>query len=58
MKEIEGLWALNTKKGTTIRNDDIGELPGVTCVPIDERQRAIAKHLLGVVIVEKIIMEK
>jgi len=56
MKQIEGLWAVNTRKGTTINNADIGKLPGCTAVPIDERQRAIAKHLIGVVIIEQIIV--
>lgn len=57
MKEIEGLWAVNTKKGTTIRNPDIGELPGCVAVPIDKRQALIAKHLIGVKILDRVILE-
>jgi len=57
MKEIEGLWAVNTKKGTTIKNPDIGELPGCVAVPISERQALIAKHLIGVKILDRVILE-
>jgi len=57
MKEIDGIWAVNTQKGTMIRNPDIGELPGCVAVPIDERQRLIAKHLINVKIIEKIMLE-
>lgn len=58
MKTIEGLWAVNTRKGTTIRNPDVGELPGCVAVPINERQRLIAKHLIGVKIIDKIMVEE
>lgn len=48
-------YALYTKpKGTVLRNDDIGELPGGVAVLIDERQVNIAKHLIDVVVFDRI----
>ena len=47
-------YALNIKKGTKIHNADIGELEGGIAVPIDERQKLIAKHLIGVVVFDSI----
>jgi hypothetical protein len=58
MKQIEGLWALNTKRGTTIKNSDIGEMPGGVAVPIDERQSKIAKNLHGVVIMDGVQLQE
>ena len=47
-------WALNTQKGCKIQNDDIGEIPSLTAVPITDRQALIAKHLQGVVVFDNI----
>ncbi len=47
-------WALNTQKGCKIQNDDIGEIPSLTAVPVTDRQALIAKHLQGVVVFDNI----
>lgn len=47
-------YALNTVKGTVIQNADIGDLPGLTAIPITDKQTLIAKHLINVVVFEKI----
>lgn len=47
-------WALNTRRGCIIHNEDIGELPSSTAIPITARQALIAKHLSGVVVFDKI----
>lgn len=47
-------YALNYKKGTVIQNDDIGELPSGVAVRITERQANIAKHLINVVVFDRV----
>ncbi len=47
-------YAVNTVKGTTIQNDDLGELPGLIAVPITSKQALIAKHLVNVIVFEKV----
>ena len=47
-------YALNTKKGTRIQNEDVGDLPGGVAVPINDRQVLIAKHLRGVVVFDRV----
>ena len=47
-------YALNTIKGTLLQNDDIGDLPGLVAVPITDRQALIAKHIINVIVFEKI----
>ena len=47
-------YALNVKKGTNMHNADIGDLPGGVAVPINDRQALIAKHLVGVVVFDKV----
>jgi len=47
-------YAVNIKKGTTINNADIGELPSGVAVLITERQALIAKHLIGVVVFDSV----
>ena len=47
-------WALNTLKGCVIHNDDIGDIPSSTAIPVTNRQALIAKHLRGIVVFDKI----
>lgn len=54
MEEIEGYWALNTRKGTVIKHKVIGSLKSGEAIPIRKRDVPIAKHLNGVVILEKV----
>lgn len=48
-------WCVNILKGCNIHNDDIGDLPASTAIPVTTRQAMIAKHLRGIVIFEKIV---
>ncbi len=48
-------WAVNTQRGCVIQNDDIGEIPALTAIPVTERQKNIARHLRGVIVFDKII---
>ena len=48
------MYALNTKKGTVIHNDDIGDLKGGVAIPINDKQVNIAKHLVGVVVFDRV----
>lgn len=47
-------YALNVRKGTTITNDDLGVLEGGIATPITDRQVNIAKHIVGVVVFDRI----
>lgn len=48
-------WALNTIRGCNVHNDDIGDIPSSTAIPVTDRQALIAKHLRGVVVFDKIV---
>jgi hypothetical protein len=48
------MYALNIKKGTTIRNEDVGILEGGVAIPINEKQSLIAKHLYNVVVFDRV----
>lgn len=48
-------WALNTMRGCKIQNDDIGEIPSLTAIPVSDKQALIAKHLHGVVVFDTIV---
>jgi len=48
------MYALNTKKGTTIQNEDVGELQGGIAIPITDKQSLIAKHLINVVVFDRV----
>ena len=48
------MYALNIRKGTTIHNDDIGELKGGIAIPITSKQSLIAKHLINVVVFDSV----
>ncbi len=47
-------WAVNTMRGCKVHNDDIGDIPALTAIPVSERQAKIAKHLTGIVVFDKI----
>ena len=47
-------YAVNTNKGTILNNADIGELPGGVAIPITQQQVNIAKHLLNVVVFDRV----
>jgi len=48
-------YAVNTKKGTVLNNDDLGELQGGIAVFITDKQALVAKHLRGVVVFDKVL---
>lgn len=48
-------WAVNTLRGCILHNDDIGDIPSSTAIPVTDRQALIAKHLRGVVVFDKIV---
>ena len=52
------VYALNIKKGTTIRHPSIGELKGGVAVEILEKDSVIAKHLINVVVFDEVIRKK
>lgn len=47
------MYALNTGQGT-LKNDSIGELPSGIAIPITPKQASIAKHLVGVVVFDRV----
>lgn len=47
-------YALNTQKGTSLHNDDLGDLPAGIAIPISDQQASIARHLVGIVVFDKV----
>ena len=56
MEEVNGYWAVNTKKGTSIIHESMGKLEAGVAVPIREKDIKMAKHLHGVEIIEKVVI--
>ena len=53
-------YALNVKKGTSIRHPDIGELPGGIAVPITKEQANQLKGIVDIIIfdyVQEVVKE-
>ena len=47
-------WALNKNKGTVINHPEIGALEGGTAYEVSDEQAIMLKHVIGVVIFDKI----
>jgi len=58
LKELEvnemSPYALNVRKGTVVQSDALGKLPGGVAVPISESQANIAKHIIDVVVFDRV----
>lgn len=50
----ETKYALNTRKGTTITHPDV-TLPGLTAVPVNEKVANQVKHLMNVIVFDKVV---
>ncbi len=47
------MYALNTKKGSTVNHPDVS-LPGLTAVPVSDKLANQLKHIINVVVFDKI----
>jgi len=54
MEEVTGYWALNIRGGTIVKHQTLGTFKAGEAIPIRKKDVPIAKHLNGVVIVEKV----